>query len=105
MDVRKIVWTRVAIDQRDSIFRYWNKRNKSTNYSKKLNLGIKERLKLLQSMPKLGMKTNLKNHNVLFYSYFGIHYKVTSNIIYIVGFWDNRQNSKEQDQLLKKYYK
>ena len=38
MDELKIIWTKIAISQRNEVFAYWNKRNKSTDFSKKINL-------------------------------------------------------------------
>jgi len=57
----KIFWTETALKQRNYVFEYWNERNKSTEYSKKLNAKIIERISLLKSQPKLGKKSNFKN--------------------------------------------
>jgi hypothetical protein len=40
----KIVWTSEAIQERDDVFKYWNNRNHSTTYSKKLRALIREAL-------------------------------------------------------------
>lgn len=101
MDGKRVVWTRVAIQQRDYVFDYWNKRNKSKRYSTKLNKGIRERLEILSKMPKLGMLTNKKDYRVFFYKYYGIHYKISEDLIYVVGFWDNRQNPEKLIEFLK----
>ena len=53
----KILWTTTAIQQRNFIFEYWNNRNKSTVFSKKLNIKIKEKVNLLKTNPQLGKKT------------------------------------------------
>lgn len=51
---KQIEWTIGAqLDRRD-IFEYWNFRNKSSNYSKKLNLLFKENIKLISKHPKIG---------------------------------------------------
>ena len=54
-----IFWTNTAIKQRNFTFEYWNERNKSTAYSKKLNLSIKERTNILKTNPELGKKLSL----------------------------------------------
>jgi hypothetical protein len=41
MDGLKVFWTLTAKRQRDHIFEYWNKKNKSKSYSTKLNLAIR----------------------------------------------------------------
>lgn len=35
--VRRVVWVQLAIDDKLQILRYWDDRNKSQTYSKKLN--------------------------------------------------------------------
>ena len=54
MDEVKVIWTTLAISQRNKIFEYWNKRNKSILYSKRLNLLIYEKIDLLQLNPLAG---------------------------------------------------
>jgi len=53
----KVEWTHFAKKQRDEIFEYWNNRNKSNSYSKKLNLVIKEKTNQLKFQPFSGKKT------------------------------------------------
>ena len=36
-----VFWTNTALKQRNYTFEYWNDRNKSATYSKKLNSSIK----------------------------------------------------------------
>ena len=52
----KVFWTETAIKQRNYVFEYWYERNKSTEYSKRLNVKIIERISLLKLQPKLGKK-------------------------------------------------
>lgn len=92
MDGLKIFWTQTAKQQRDHIFEYWNKRNKSTNYSKKLNILIRECIELLKTQPKMGKELELKNIRSISVGHYGILYKVDNPKIIIVGVWDNRQN-------------
>jgi len=49
-----VYWTQTAIKQRNHTFEYWNKRNKSKSYSRKLNAAIKERINLLKTNPDIG---------------------------------------------------
>lgn len=101
MDEIKIFWTATAVKQRDSTFQYWNNRNQSTNYSKKMNLIIKERLELLKSFPEMGKLTDFKDTKVIFIAYYSILYKIDKLKIIITGFWDNRQDPKKLYKLLK----
>jgi hypothetical protein len=89
--VRKLQWTSTALKQRNHVFEYWNSRNKSDFYSKKLNLKIKERTTLLKLYPELGIETTFTKTRVLYLSYYSILYQFTDQQIIITGFWDNRQ--------------
>jgi len=88
----KVFWTETAIRQRNYVFEYWNERNKSTEYSKKLNAKITERISLLKSQPKLGKKSNFEDVRILSLRHYSILYKFDEPKIIIAGFWDNRQN-------------
>ena len=97
----KIFWTSTAIKQRNHIFEYWNERNKSTTFSKKLNLKIKERVKLLKANPELGKNTKFNNTRTISLGHYSILYKKIDLKIVITGFWDNRQDSKKLIEFLK----
>jgi len=87
-----IFWTNTALKQRNYTFEYWNNRNKSTTYSKKLNLSIKERTDILKTNPELGKKTDFNNTRVISLGHYSIFYRKVDLKIIITGFWDNRQN-------------
>lgn len=99
--VRKLKWTSTAIKQRNFVFEYWNFRNKSDLYSKKLNLKIKERTTLLKSFPEIGITTNFPKTRVLYLSFYSILYQYSENHIIISGFWDNRQEPNKLLEFLK----
>ncbi len=102
MDELKIFWTLSAKMQRNHIFEYWNERNQNKSYSRKLNLSIRERTKLLKSQPKIGKKTHFKNTRVISLKHYSIIYKIEQSQIIILAFWDNRQDSKKLFDFLKK---
>ncbi len=102
MDGLTIFWTPTAIKQRDYIFDYWNNRNKSNTYSKKLNLAIIERLGLLKSQPDIGKKTTFGKTRAIIMEHYSILYKLEKTQIIITGFWDNRQDPKKLLGFLKK---
>lgn len=96
-----LFWTKTAIKQRNHTFEYWNNRNKSNSYSKKLNKSIKERTELLKSKPDLGKKTEFKNTRAISLGHYTVLYRKTSHKIIITGFWDNRQNPNKLLKFLK----
>ena len=98
----KIIWTNTAIQQRNLIFEYWNKRNGNKSYSRKLNYKIKERIEILKLNPYLGKSVQLDNIRLLPFKHYSILYKKYDSKIVIIGFWDNRQNPKRLLALLNK---
>lgn len=100
MDELKIMWTEVALKQRNLIFEYFNRRNDSTAYSKKINSQIKYQIQLIKSQPNIGKMIKNTDFRNVFFGNYSIIYKKNSNIIYIAAFWDNRQNPDKLKQLL-----
>jgi len=78
MDGLTIFWTETAKKQRDHIFDYWNQRNKNTDYSKKLNLLIREKTKLLKNHPEMGKKTKFKAIRATSMGYYSILIKLNN---------------------------
>ena len=97
----KVFWTETANKQRDQIFEYWNNRNKSTEYSKKLRVEINKNLQTLKTQPNLGKKTNMDEIRCLTLGYYSILYKFDHKQIIVVSFWDNRQSPEKLFELLK----
>lgn len=91
----KVLWTRTAIRQRNHVFEYWNQRNQSNSYSRKLNIKIRERINQLKKLPELGTKTNYKKTRSLSLGHYSILYRIEEEQLIITGFWDNRRDPEE----------
>lgn len=93
----RIIWQQEAQTQRKDIFRYWNKRNGNNTYSKKLNTEIKRILNLVKNTPLMGMEVEQRKaiRRVLVLTNYSIFYTFDKENIYILSFWDNRQNPDE----------
>jgi len=89
---RKIVWTSFARESRTSIFLYWNNKNQSTNYSKKLNKLFQESIQQLLIFPESSTQSNNKNIRLKIASHYEIIYSVSETQIFILDIWDTRQN-------------
>ena len=100
MDELKIIWSNTAIKQRNNIFEYWNKRNKSKEYSIKLNKIIYKKLDLLKTNPQIGILGDMNPYRVLYFENYSLVYKENSENIYIAAFWDQRQNPNKSQKLL-----
>jgi toxin YoeB len=96
----KVFWTETAIKQRNLIFEYWNNRNQSTAYSRKLRSKINDRIETLKNHPKAGKKTNFRDVRVSVLGHFSLLYNSDKSKITIVAFWDNRQDPKKLITLL-----
>lgn len=97
----KIIWTNTAVLQRRKILIYWTKRNKSNVYSKKLITEIVDRVRFLANNPESFILTNFSDIRTSTLGHYNIFYKITSNELIIMAFWDNRQNPKKITKLLK----
>lgn len=95
----RIIWIPDARQERTNICKYWNKRNGNNNYSKKLNAEIKHILKLVKENPFIGVEVEefYGVRRVLVLQNYSLFYKVKQEDIYILSFWDNRQNSNNKE--------
>jgi plasmid stabilization system protein ParE len=100
MAKRTIIWAELAIQQRRKIFRYWNERNGSSEYSIRLLSKIQFRLSILACYPEIGKNTNYPDVKALIIEKYSLFFTFTSTHIEVVSFWDNRQNPSELFQKL-----
>lgn len=98
----RIIWTNAAVNQRRKILNYWNKRNKSKTYSRKLVLEIAERTQFLVNNPDIYIKTSFPEIRTSTLGHYNIFYKTTPEVLIVVAFWDNRRNPKMLSKILKK---
>jgi toxin YoeB len=98
---REIIWTKRAQKDRIAIFAYWNKRNGSALYSRKLNELIKGSLMLISRHPLIGQLTNKENVRVKILRDYLIFYETTAREIIVLSIWDCRQNPEDLKRVLK----
>ena len=89
---RKIVWSNRAKIKLFEILEFYNERNKSTTYSKKLYKKFTKELLLLKKQPEIGIKTDLDNVRGLIVEDFIIFYEIYPEMIVVHTVWDCRQN-------------
>jgi len=92
---RRLIWSVEARNSRKNIFDYWNNRNKSKIYSRKLNLLFNNNLKIVLQLPDLGKPTFQEDIKFMIVSHFEIIYKITRNEIVVLDIWDTRQNPQD----------
>ena len=98
---RQVIWTERAQKDRIAIFTYWNKRNESFVYSKKLHESFKESLKLISRHPLIGKLTNKKNVRLKILKDYLIIYEITESEIVVLSIWDCRQNPSDLKRIMK----
>jgi toxin YoeB len=92
---KRIKWTKKALFDKFEILSYWKKRNRSNEYSKKLNKLFLEATKSIQSYPSLGRPTDDPDvKNILAMEYL-IFYTETDKEYIIVHIWDERRNPED----------
>ena len=90
---RKIIWSKRSQNDRKEIFRYWNKRNKSNEYSKKLNRLFNEAIRLVAEYPHIGKRTDDKDARIKIVRDFLIIYEIdVQDQIVILAIWNSRQD-------------
>ena len=92
---RRLIWSVEARNSRKNTFDYWNNRNKSKVYSRKLNLLFNTNLKIVIHLPEFGKPTFLEDTKFIIVSHFEIFYKITPKEIVVLDIWDTRQNPQD----------
>ena len=97
---KRITWTELAQAQKKEIFDYWNKRNGSKIYSRKLNRLFNEAAELLTTQPYIGQPTRFENIHAKKVKTFHLMYKVTDDEIQILIIWNTRRNPDDLAKLV-----
>lgn len=92
---KRIVWSEDAVNDKIQIYSYWNNRNKSTIYSRKLDRLFKDTIKSINEMPSLGRKTNIENIKRIIARDYFIIYEESIFELTILRIWDTRQNPEK----------
>ena len=99
--VRQIIWTEKAQNDRFEIFTYWNNKNKSVAYSKKLHQLIKASVQLICNHPMMGKQTDRKDVRVKVLRDYLIVYEITVKEIIVLTIWYCRQNPEDLKRIIK----
>src|SRR4051812_15911834 len=89
---KKIIWSETAQKDRKEILLYWKNRNKSSAYSKKLNLLFNDAADIIASFPKIGKPSGYKDSRIKIVKDYLLIYKEFDTFISIITIWDARQN-------------
>jgi len=89
---RKIIWSVEALVTKKSLFEYWNHRNKSTLYSKKLNLLFNDKLLQIANYPEASIAVDYENIRMVLASNYYLIFEVSPEFIKVLDIWDTRKN-------------
>lgn len=74
-------------DSLEEILQFYDERNGSDRFSKKLMKMILKQTALLKTMPEIGRQTNFPGVRVLFVDRYGIEYQIRDKVILIVDIY------------------
>lgn len=99
---KKIIWSKLAHNDRLNILDYWIKRNKSTAYSIRLNQIFENTADLISKYPTIGKQTEIKGIRYKVVKDYLLTYRVVNDYIEILTIWDCRQDPAKFDRIIKK---
>lgn len=97
---KRLRWTEFAKSQRKDILEYWNQRNKSKNYSRKLNKLFNEIALVIAEYPEIGIRIFKADFHAKLIKDYYIVYKISEDTIEILSLFDTRQNPEKLSKIL-----
>lgn len=97
---KRLKWTEFAKSHRKDILEYWNQRNKSKTYSRKLNKLFDEIAMIISEHPEIGIKIQKSDYHLRLIKDYYIIYKISQNTIEILSIFDTRQNPEKLIKIL-----
>jgi plasmid stabilization system protein ParE len=92
----QIEWTNLAKLDLFTILEYYNQRNKSKVYSKKLYTKITKSIIQISKNPKIGIQTDYDSVRSYISGDYQIIYEVFNQLILIIMIWDCRRNPEDK---------
>ena len=99
--VRKIIWSKIAQEDKLFILRFWIIRNQSDLYSKKLNQYFNDSVRLISKFPLIGKKTEFPDIRIKIVKHYFITYRIKPDRIEILTIWDSRQDPDKFIRIVK----
>lgn len=90
--VRQIIWAKREQQNRKAILSYWNDRNNSKVYSKKLNRLFIQAIEILAYYPQLGRKTDNEKARMKIVKDYFIIYEFDDKELRILSIFETRQD-------------
>ena len=98
---KRLIWSKRAQEDRKQILEHWKNRNKSSTYSKKLDKGFREALKIIREYTQIGKQTDDQKARIKILRDYFLIYEETKDSIILLTIWDSRQDPQELSNLMK----
>ena len=83
----KIVYAPQFVDSLEAILNFFDERNGSDKYSRKLMKMIHRQIRLLATMPEIGRLTDFPGVRIIYVERFGIEYQIRDKSILIIDIY------------------
>jgi toxin YoeB len=92
----EILYSQQFADNMESILRYFDERNGSDAYSRKLMGMIHSQIQTLTIFPEIGRMTDFPGVRILFVERYGIEYQIREDMILVVDIFSCLTNPDER---------
>jgi plasmid stabilization system protein ParE len=98
---KQIIWSIRADNDRIRIFEYWNNRNESSSFSKRLNTLFNKAVELIANHSSIGKPTEISNVRIKIVKEYLIIYEDSPELLIILSIWDSRRNPEQMNNIIK----
>ncbi|MBK8448496.1 MAG: type II toxin-antitoxin system RelE/ParE family toxin [Saprospiraceae bacterium] len=99
---KPIVWSQNAKNDLKNIKKFFDTRNQSSTYSKKLLKTFRDSAKLIEKFPLLSIPTEYDNVRGFVILEYIIFYEIMSEHILVLIVWDCRRDPEQLNKLVKR---
>ena len=92
----EIIYSSQFVEDLVAILSFYDERNGSDKFSKKLMKMIHKQIGLLKTMPEIGRLTNFPGVRLLFVERFGIEYQIREKEVLIVDIFSCETNPEDR---------
>lgn len=102
---REVVWSDTALFQFKFILAYWKDKNKSNAFPEKILRQVSRQIALITKFPYLAPSVSETDFRRSILGNYSLIYEITPNQIYVVYFWDDRQDPLQYKKAIMKLIK
>jgi toxin YoeB len=92
----RVLYSPQFMDNLEAILHFYDERNGSDQYSKKLLKMIHRQIRLLTTMPEIGRMSDFPTVRILFVDKYGIDYQIREKEILIINIYSCQTNPEER---------